>query len=404
VGVRKDSRDLESKRKLISAALLSLASFAASINLLFAAIVRIGQEFSVKPEILASISSIYFACFFAISLLAGYLSDRYGTRPILSAGSLFTLLGGLTFIFSSTPLSLVAGTIAMGIGGGVIESMSSALLARLFPDRERFAVNLSQAGYCLGAIAGPFLMGIFVPRGVGWRTFFLPVALLGLANFGLFTTSRFPAKPREKPINPQTAIGALRRWSVVQLGIVTFLYVLAETGVVGFLNIYLFEFSRAPEGISIQSISYFWSVMLVGRMLCGLLPGEPDERKLIFSTMTLGAVSIAFSFLSRDWRFSLACFLIAGFFMAGSWPTTIALTAARHRDHASTVVGASVAMGSLGCIVCPPIMGFLFQLTNPALVMGLPAIPLLLGGLFVLHIPPTVERGPSNAGSDNLAA
>ena len=387
-----DSQDMASRRRLISAALLSLISFAASISLLFAALVRMGKEFDVRPEILASISSIYFAGFFVVSLLAGYLSDRDGIKNVLIAGCSFILLGGLAFVFSYTATFLLAGALAMGMGGGVIEGMCSALLARLFPDRERFTVNLSQAGYCLGAIAGPFLMGILIPRGVNWRTFFLPIALLGLVNVALFLTSRFPARPQEEPVSLKVAMGTLRQWSVIQLCIVTFLYVLAETGVAGFLNIYLFEFSGAPESISIQSISYFWGVMLLGRMLCSVLPKELGDRKLIFVTMTLGAVSIAFSLFVKGWGSSLACFLMAGFLMSGSWPTTIALTAAGHRHRASTVVGVTVAVGSLGCIVGPPIMGFLFQVANPALVMCLPAIPLLGGGLVVLHVPRVVDR------------
>ena len=56
-----------SRRRLTVAALLSLASFAASINLVFAALVRMGDEFGVRPELLASITSVYFVAFFIVS-------------------------------------------------------------------------------------------------------------------------------------------------------------------------------------------------------------------------------------------------------------------------------------------------------------------------------------------------
>ena len=57
-----------SRRRLTAAALLSLASFAASINLVFAAMVRMGDEFGVRPELLASITSLYFVAFFIVSV------------------------------------------------------------------------------------------------------------------------------------------------------------------------------------------------------------------------------------------------------------------------------------------------------------------------------------------------
>lgn len=385
-----------SRTRLTLAAFLSQMSFAASINMLFAAMVRMGDELGVRPEMLASITSIYFAGYFVVSMLSGYLSDRYDAKKVLLAGCVLTVLGGLSFAFTSGWTLLLAGVLAMGLGGGVLEGMSAALLTRLYPERERLAVNLAQAGYCFGAIAGPLLMGIFMPRGVNWRVFFLLVAVLGSVNFWLFVASRFAARRKEDRISLEATAATLSQWSVIQLCLVIFLYVLAETALVGFLNVYLFQFNAAPEGIAIQSIALFWGVMLLGRVLCSLLPGRIADRKIVSSTMVLGAAAVAASSQAGDWRSALACFLGAGFFMAGAWPTVVALTAARHRAVSSTVVGVTVAVGSLGCVIAPPIMGLLFQVADPSLVMALPAIPLLLGGLLALQVP---RRAGQNAPS-----
>ena len=373
--------------RLTLAAFLSLISFAASINLFFAAIVRIGNEMNVRPELLASVSSAYFAAFFCVSILAGYLADRYDTRTVLMAGCVALLAGALLIGFSSRPAALIPAVVAMGLGGGILEGMSSALLVQLYPDQERHAVNLSQAAYCLGAIVGPLLMGFLLPRGVDWRVFFLGVVVLAAANLALYAISRFEAMGQDQGFSPREAATALRQWSVAQLCLVLFLYVLAESALVGFLNIYLFQFSSAPEPIAIQSIAFFWAAMLVGRLLCGLLPGRWSDRGLIFLTMALGAAAVALSLLAGDWRYALLCFVAAAFLMGGAWPTTVALTGARHRRRASTVVGVTVAIGALGCVVAPPVMGALFQFADPGLVMALPAIPLLLGGLLALPVP-----------------
>ena len=74
--------------------------------------------------------------------------------------------------------------------------------------------------------------------------------------------------------------------------------------------------------------------------------------------------------------------------MAGAWPTTVALTASRHTgEYANTVVGATVAVGALGCILAPPVMGGLFQVVNPAIAMAMTSIPLLVGGALALRAP-----------------
>ena len=376
--------------RLTLAAFFSLVSFAASINLFFAAIVRIASEVGVRPELLASVSSAYFAAFVTVSILAGYLADRAGTRPVLMGGCAALLTGALLLGFSDSPLALLPAVVAMGMGGGILEGMSTALLVQLYPEWERQAVNLSQAAYCCGAILGPFLMGVLLPRGVDWRLFFLGVAVLAAANLALYAASRFAAlekRGQDQGFSPKEAAIVLRRWSVAQLCIVLFFYVLAEAALVGFLNIYLFQFDSAPEAVAIQSIAYFWAAMLLGRLLCGLLPEGWSERGLIFLTMVLGGAAVATSLLAGDWRYALACFVAAAFLMGGAWPTTVALTGVRHRRRASTVVGVTVALGALGCVVAPPLMGVLFQVIDPGLVMALPAIPLLFGGLLALPVP-----------------
>jgi fucose permease len=383
-----------SRRRLTLAALLSLASFAASINLVFAALVRMGDEFGVRPELLASISSIYFVAFFLVSSASGFISDRLGAKGPVLFGNLMTLSGGLIFASAHGPAGLIIGAIAMGMGGGATEGMCTALLARIFPGRERLVVGVSQAGYCFGAIVGPLVMGIFLPLGVSWRVFFIPVAALALFNLVLFATSHFPQNEHENRAseivtttedtygttasrNPEPSV--LRRPGVLRWCVVTFLYVTAETGLVSFVNIYLFEYRGAPERAAIQAISWFWAMMLLGRLLCSILPPALADRKLIAGTMAAGAAALILTLAMPGWVSALAVLLLASFLMAGAWPTTIAKTARDNAERASTVVGITVAAGSLGCIVAPPVMGLLFGALPPAVAMAVPAVPLLAG-------------------------
>ena len=381
------------RRRLMVAAILALAAFAASVNLLFAALIRMGAEFQIRPEILASVSSVYFACFFVASLAGGNLTDRYGAQAVLLAGCAFTAAGGLAFATGSGLPAVVGGTVAMGLGGGIIEPMCSALLNRLFPDQVRTALNLSQAGYCLGAIGGPLLMSLLLPLGLNWRTFFFPVALLAAANFGLFASSAFgpaPATPAGRSIPARSGWALARHWPVLQPCIVILLYVLSESGLSGFLNIYLFRFRGAPEQIAIQSISMFWGVMLVGRLLAGFLPARLPDLPLITGTMALAAAAVAAAAFTNGWPAALLCFVMASFIMASAWPTVVALAAARNPTNANTVIGMTVAAGSLGCIISPPIMGRLLGSLDPALAMSLAALPLLLGALIILVRPYSV--------------
>ena len=153
------------------------------------------------------------------------------------------------------------------------------------------------------------------------------------------------------------------------------------------MNLYLYEYRAAPERVAIQAIAWFWAVMLVGRLLCSVLPATLADRKLIAGAMLSGATAILLTIPTPGWPGALAAILAASFLMAGTWPTIMATTARTNAGRASAVVGITVAAGSVGCILAPPIMGLLFDLMPPALAMAAPAVPLLAGGMLAAAAP-----------------
>lgn len=133
----------------------------------------------------------------------GKLSDLYGRKPILIAGVVLFLVGsalcGLSGEFGDLPLlgggmmQLIVFRAIQGLGGGALMSMTFAIIADLFPPRERgrlFGVFGSVFG--LATVIGPFIGGFFTDHGTvtllnhevaGWRWVFyvnLPLGLVSL--------------------------------------------------------------------------------------------------------------------------------------------------------------------------------------------------------------------------------
>jgi EmrB/QacA subfamily drug resistance transporter len=133
----------------------------------------------------------------------GKLGDLYGRKPVLLAGILLFLLGswlsGLSGEFGDLPLlgggmvQLIVFRAIQGLGGGALFTTAFAIIADLFPPRERgrFA-GLFGGVFGLSSAIGPLLGGYFTDHGTvsfaghviaGWRWVFylnVPLALAAL--------------------------------------------------------------------------------------------------------------------------------------------------------------------------------------------------------------------------------
>jgi EmrB/QacA subfamily drug resistance transporter len=154
-------------------------------------------------ELYAWVTTAYLLSSTVMVPIWGKLGDLYGRKPILLAGIGLFLLGswlsGLAGEFGDLPLlgggmvQLVVFRAVQGLGGGALFTTAFAIIADLFPPRERgkFA-GLFGGVFGFASAVGPLLGGYFTDHGTvslgghvveGWRWVFylnLPVGLIAL--------------------------------------------------------------------------------------------------------------------------------------------------------------------------------------------------------------------------------
>lgn len=367
-----------------AAALLALFVFALSANTLPAALVRAAADFGTTTDALAKVFSVQFACFFVSTVVGGILSDILGKQRVMQVACLLMFAGAVTWTQAASGATACLAGALLGMAGGVLEGMSSALLSDLYPHRRKFYLNLSQVVYCLGAVTGPALMGALLIRGVSWRDFFGALAVLSGLLLLLFSASRIPPPAHDEKIDPARLQAIGRRPAFLLPCAVIFLYVTSETCVVVFINPYLKEGLAAPENWAIYGLSIFWLAMTLGRWICAHIPERVPNHRVIALLSLLSAGSLVAQLWADTWPMSLCLFGLTGFLFAGTWPLIVGMTASRNRGHSGTVIGVTVAVGSLGCVVGPIYMGIARQVMSPTAAFATASIPLLLAALLVL--------------------
>src|SRR5438067_819912 len=172
--IREPARHVSTNRRGAVVAALMLAMALAALD---ATIVS-----TAVPQIVGDLGGFsYFSWLFSGYLLAvtvtlpvyGKLSDTFGRKPVLIAGSAVFLLGSLLCAVAWNMGALIAFRIVQGLGGGALQGTVQTLAADLYPleERPKIQAKLSTV-WAVAAVAGPGIGGVLAAY-ADWRWIFL---------------------------------------------------------------------------------------------------------------------------------------------------------------------------------------------------------------------------------------
>lgn len=348
--------------------LAAMVLFACTSNVVFASLLRVSETFGVSPERFAAVASVQFSGFFLACLFGGVLSDRLGKKTVFLVGCALTALGGAGWALAPSIPVIYLGAVTLGMGGGILEGTGAAILTDLHPNHSKLAMNISQAAYCVGAIGTPVVMGWLLPLGVSWRWFFgvmgLSALLLGLVSSALKLPPSCQGSQqhgnwsRIRSVLPSIAIPS----------ICIFLYVFSEMGIATFLNVYLRNTLQAPENMAIFALGAFWTAVIIGRIICAFIPQDQAYELVIAPLLFCSSLCVLGQIFISSWQLSFALFFVLGLSFAGTWPLIVSMASSRNLTDSGTAAGITIAIGSLGCIFNPLVLGPLLDCGQSRLV------------------------------------
>ncbi|WP_432117010.1 MFS transporter [Streptomyces sp. bgisy032] len=347
------------------------------------------------PQIVADLGGFsVFSWLFSGYLLAvtvtlpvyGRLSDTFGRKPVLVAGSVLFLAGSLLCALAWDMGSLIAFRVVQGLGGGALQGTVQTLAADLYPlkDRPRIQAKLSTV-WAVSAVAGPGIGGVLAAY-ADWRWIFL--VNLPVGAVALWLIVRHLHEPqREKPARARVDwAGAL---AVFACGGVL-LTALVQGGVA-------WPWLSAPSLLlSGAGLALVAVVVLVERRAADpIIPGWVWRRRTIAAVnLALGALGVLMVaptvFLPTYAQSVLGLAPVAAGFVLSvwtlSWPVSAALS-----QHVYRRIGfRNTAMLGIGAacltLLAFPLLPYPGRAWQPALLMlllgaalGLFQLPLIVG-------------------------
>ncbi len=344
--------------------LLGLTLFAISANVLSATAKNVGGEFGQSEALFVKWTMpVQFLGFVALCFLGGMASDRFGKRITLLMSCVIMSVGSIVWVLAPNIWVLYVGALVVGMSGGVMETVACAGLTDLHPTKNKLFMNLSQVFYCIGAISVGALVGMLLERGVAWRTFYVVMALFGVALAVCFALSRFPKKDSE--VQAKTGPGGMavvaKLFPKVWLpALAVFLYVFGETALYAFGPNYLKQLGASDE-VSTTSIAVFWFFVVIGRIACSFLPQKQTYEFVIAGMFLLSCVAACCQTLATGWIGGMSLIALNGLGCSGTWPLLISMVATRNFEYSGTATGIVIGIGALACIFSPLTLGSMFD-------------------------------------------
>jgi putative MFS transporter len=354
-----------SRNQLLGIAGLGWMFDALDVGLLSFIMAALKQDWKLSATELGWIGSVNSIGMAVGALAFGLLADRIGRKQVFIATLLlFSVASGLSALATSlTVLLALRFFIGMGLGGEL--PVASTLVSESVPAHERGRiVVLLESFWALGWIMAA-LIAYFVIPDYGWRVALLLGALPAL--YAVYLRLKLPDSPRFAPAVARTSVAKNLaelfsrpyRRATIMLWVLWFSVVCSYYGMFlwlpGVVGLKGFGLMKSFEYVLIMTLAqlpgYFSAAWLIERM----------GRKFVLVTYLLGTALSAYFFGSAD---SVAQLLTAGamlsFFNLGAWGALYAYTPEQYPDAIrATGAGAAAAVGRVGGIVGPLIVGYL---------------------------------------------
>ena len=356
-------------------------------------------EFGATREATSAIFSITAALYFALSPLTGYLSDRFGPRPVVGAGALAT--GGGVILTAFIPhLWFAYFTYSLGVGIGVSCCYVPlvAMIAGWFDRRRNTALGLAVAGIGAGTLTIPPLSGELIVH-LGWRRAYV---ILGIAATALLMVcaalSKRPPAGSQHVARPRLG-EFIRERNFIVLYVSSALANVATSIPFVFLPVYAREHG-VSEVAAASLISCIGLTSMLGRVGLGTLADRVGLIRLYQAAVLALGLSY-FIWLAAHGYAMLVLFALA---MGASYGGYVALNPSVVAELFG-VAGMGVVLGTLYTSIAatalfgPPIVGAIIDRTGSYQIGILFTIVTTVAGFGVLLAlkPRTIPAGASEA-------
>ncbi|MDR0541001.1 MAG: MFS transporter [Dysgonamonadaceae bacterium] len=340
------------KTPVFIAACAGLAFFGVTMLALGPVLSHLGEGANALPATL-SIGII------AGTVIFGPVVDKFGYKWLLITGSALALIGiqGLAQ-FSALP-ALHASMLMLGVGGGILNGETNALVSEIYDDNTRGGrLSVLGAFYCIGALSWT-LLNYFIKD-----HFTLPLNIVSVI-MGLFIVFFIAIQfPKPKPyvsVSFSKTLGLLKYPALVLFAALLFF----QSGFEGIAGNFTIRFLEGVHGTAADaatlSLTWFTVGMLVGRLFLPCLMKKLGDSATLCLYLCVALGGVAFLYFASPIAWVYAATALLGFGVGATYPVVFNYLGGSFKEMSGTVFSIAIFIALWGQFAFNKITGIWFD-------------------------------------------
>jgi fucose permease len=239
-----------------------------------------------------------------------------------------------------------------------MQTVANAMVADLYPARQRVMVNAAQIAFGCGAMCGPFAAARLMAAGADWRALYAGLAAVIACLFMVtLLAPSMPGATRRNMIDPAMLKAILRQPAFQNLCLVAALYAGAEVGFFQWMPSYFHHRIVGGDRWAGAIVTIFWTGMTLGRIGSGSLITRFPLRTLRAALSATGALAAIAALAFASPAPTAICVLLTGVCFGGIFSLILAEAAQRYSQAIGTAFGIVVAISGVGTAIIPWAIG-----------------------------------------------
>lgn len=299
------------------------------------------------------------------SLVLGMTVDRLGHGRPLVIGAWLVASGLVLMGRAGDVATLLAGAMALGAGGGVLNGVANMVVADQHRDERARGAALNALGvyFGIGALVLPFTVGLLTAR-LGLAAVLDAAALLCVVLGVVALVPRWP-RPGTRHGWPLARVGGwLRQPAVAALAVLLFFQSGNEFLLGGYVSTLLTsELGLTPSGAA-YAVAVFWAAIMASRLGMSWWLRRANPALVVMggaAGASLACVSLA---MAPTASLAVVATAVAGLLLAPIFPTVLGVAAARAPGDTAPLFGVLFAVALTGGMTLPWLAGHLAAATG----------------------------------------